>query len=191
MEREDRAREKRLAPAGARRHRAPDDAVSEHDARIALEEPVRDRRQEVERVERARDLGPRPLDPFHEARREAVGGQVVQGDEEGGRPREERRELREDRVPRGGLLEDLLEKIAGVEDLVGDELQDLPEPPVLLARARPEQDVVEQQVLHHRRHHPVDLAAGLVDENRPRRPISDSIARSMTERHGGRPGMLT
>jgi len=66
-----------------------------------------------------------------------------------------------------GIPEDLLEEILDVEHLVRHEAKHLPEPAVLFARACPEQDVVEKQVLHHRRHHAVDLATGLVDENRP------------------------
>ena len=47
--------------------------------------------------------------------------------------------------------EDLLEEVLDLEDLVRHEAEKLLEPAVLLARPGPEQDVVEEEVLHHRR----------------------------------------
>ena len=171
---EDRPGQQRLAPASAGRHRAPDDAVAHDRCGIALEEPVRERRQQVEGIEGAGDGGLGALDPLHEARREPAGGKLVQREKDCGRPCEQPRELREHLVARVGIAQDLLEELLNVEHLVRHEAEHLPEPPVLLARAGPEQDVVEEQVLHHRGHHPVDLATGLVDEDRAQAPESRS-----------------
>ena len=63
-----------------------------------------------------------------------------------------------------GDLEHLLEQVLDLEHLVGDVAEDLLEPAVLLAGPVAEEDVVEEQLLHHRRHHPVDLGSGHVDQ---------------------------
>ena len=49
-----------------------------------------------------------------------------------------------------GDLQDLLEQILDLEDLVGDVTEDLLEAPVLLAGAVAVEDVVEEELLHHR-----------------------------------------
>jgi hypothetical protein len=45
------------------------------------------------------------------------------------------------------------------------------------------QDVVEEKILHHRRSHPVDLPAGLVDDDGPETTYFGMDG----DRHGGTP----
>src|SRR5436190_2022208 len=75
------------------------------------------------------------------------------------------REIDNDLVLGLFVLEDFLEKILDVEDFLGDVAHQLLKTAMLLARDLPEEDVVEQQLGHHRRNHHVDLASGKVDED--------------------------
>ena len=74
-------------------------------------------------------------------------------------------QLIETQKPTFLVVEDLFQKILDVVNLIRHEPKDLLKSPVFLARELPEQDVVEQQLRHHRRHHDVDLAPGQMHEN--------------------------
>ena len=50
-------------------------------------------------------------------------------------------------------------------DLVGDEADELLEPAMLFAGDLSVEDVVEEELVHHRRDHHVDLAPGQVDQH--------------------------
>ena len=100
----------------------------------------------------------------------------------GGREPEGRGELVEDEPPAVRVGEDLLQEVLHLEDL-REEPEDLLEPPVLLARPRAVQDVVEEKILHHARGHPVDLATGLVDDDGPETTDFGMDG----DRHGGTP----
>ncbi len=79
------------------------------------------------------------------------------------------RQIRPQDLPHPGaglrIVEGLLEQMAGLDDLDAEELQEAAEPCVLFARPLAEQDVVEEKLLHHRRHHAIDLRPGLVHEH--------------------------
>ena len=74
-----------------------------------------------------------------------------------------------------------------LEDLVGDVAQHLLESPVLLARPLAVEDVVEEQLLHHGRDHPVDLRPRQVDQDGVELADlgSDFEGHGGTERKGG------
>ena len=157
MEREDVAGEQRLAQARRRRHGAADRPLADDDQRVALEEVVGDRRQGVELRGRGRDLGGRLLDAGDQGRGQLLGGQVPEPVVHVRSPAEGLAEVVQDRAALLGDLEDLLEKVLDLEHLVGDVAEDLLEAAVLLAGPVAVEDVVEEQLLHHRGHHPVDL----------------------------------
>ena len=79
------------------------------------------------------------------------------------------RQLRQHHPPQPlagvGVGQGLAEEIAGFDDLDAEDLEQPAEAAVLVARALAEEDVVEEQLLHHGRHHAVDLDPGLVDEH--------------------------
>ena len=179
---EDGAGDERFAQARRRRHGAPDEPVAHRDDRVALEVVIRDRREEEEGVDRARDLGVRLLDPLDEGRREALGRKGGEALRDGRAEPERRVEVREDERPPVGVREDLLEEVANLEDL-REEPEDLAEPPVLLPGPGAVEDVVEEEVLHHRGGHPVDLATGLVDDDGPESTDFGVDG----DRHGGTP----
>jgi hypothetical protein len=157
--------EQRLPQPRRRRHGRADRPLADDHEGIALKEVVGDRRQGVELRGRARDLGGRVLDPGHEGRGELFGRQVAQPIVHVRVPSERLAEVVEDRAPLLGDLKDFLEEVLDLEHLVGDVAEDLLEAAVLLPGAVPVEDVVEEELLHHRRHHSVDLRAGQVDEN--------------------------
>jgi hypothetical protein len=74
---------------------------------------------------------------------------------------------------------DFLEQVLDLENLVGDVPEDLLEPAVLLPGAVAIEDVVEEKLLHHRRHHAVDLRSRQVDEDDLSFPISEVTRRLM------------
>ena len=82
---EDGARDERLAEPGRRRHRAPDEPVADRDDRVALEEVVRDRRQQEERVDRVGDLRVRLLEPLDEGGGELRGVEGLEPFDDGRR----------------------------------------------------------------------------------------------------------
>jgi hypothetical protein len=61
--------------------------------------------------------------------------------------------------------EDLPQELSGLQDFVGDIAQHLLKTAMLFARPRAEEDVVEQQLLHHRGHHPIDLSPRQVHQD--------------------------
>jgi hypothetical protein len=76
-------------------------------------------------------------------------------------------QLVEDALPRLALLQHVDEQVLRVEHLHPGLAQHLAEEVVLLARLVAVEDVVEEQALHHGGHHPIDLAAGPVDQDAP------------------------
>ena len=79
------------------------------------------------------------------------------------------RQLRQHHPPQpvAGIAvgEGLAQQIGGLDDLDPEHLEQPAEAAVLIARLFAEEDVVEQQLLHHRRHHAVDLDPGLVHQH--------------------------
>src|SRR5688572_12942132 len=63
------------------------------------------------------------------------------------------------------VVEHFLEQILDVENVVGDEANELLEPAVLLARDLSVEDVVEEKLGHHGRDHFIDLTPGEVDQH--------------------------
>ena len=80
----------------------------------------------------------------------------------------------------GDVDQGLLEQRPRVDHLDPEQLEEATKSRVLLPRAFAEQDVVEQELLHHRRHHPVDLR-GRPDPagSRRRRRAAWSAARAV------------
>jgi hypothetical protein len=97
-------------------------------------------------------------------------------------PPEGRAELVENEPASIRVAENLLEKDLDLQDL-REEPEDLLEPPVLLPGPRAVQDVVEEKILHHRRGHPVDFPARLVDDDGPQTTDFGMDG----DRHGGTP----
>jgi len=64
-------------------------------------------------------------------------------------------------VPGQGLGEELV----GLHHLDAQKLQQTPEAAVLVARTVAKEDVVKEQLLHHRRYHAVHLRSRLVDQH--------------------------
>ena len=124
----------------------------------------------------------RLLEPLDERGGERVGVEGGKPVGDGGRESQGGREPLQDGGAAARVGEDLFEEVLDVEHL-GEEAEDLLEPPVLLAGPRPVQDVVEQEILHHPRCHPVDLAARLVDDDGPE-PSDFGVD---GDRHGGTP----
>ena len=163
VEAEDRARQQRLAVAGGRRHRREDDAVPDDDLRVALEAPVGQGRELVELVHSEAVVRRVQAHAAHEhvdqvgrrGRGEplARGGRQVLGDGV--------EDVRARFLVRQGLGQQVLRE----QQLRAEELQHALEAAVLLARPVAEEDVVEEQLLHHRRDHPVDFRSRLVDED--------------------------
>ena len=159
------ARQERLAQPRGGRHRRPDRPVPHDDERVALEEPVRDRSQPVQVGCRDRDVLLRLLESGHERARERGRREIPQPVIHVGAPAEAAPEISENRVAVFLDGEHLRQKSLRVEHLVGHEPEHLLKPPVLLARAGAVEDVVEEQLLHHRGDHAVDFRARQVDQD--------------------------
>ena len=162
MEAEHRPRQQRLAVARGGRHRTEDHALSQDDLGVALETPVGQGRHPVELVR---------LDPAghvllavsgDQHRRQGLRvervqvlaltvGKVAQED-------------LDDPVARGLLLQGLHQQVGSVVHLDAEQLEDPPERRMLLASPVPVEDVVEEELLHHRRDHAVDLGPRFVDQ---------------------------
>ncbi len=69
-----------------------------------------------------------------------------------------------------GQRQHLLEEPVGLDHLDPQDLQKPPEPSVLVPGAVAEEDVVEEQLLHHGRDHQVHFGPRLVDEHPPQPP---------------------
>jgi len=160
---EDVFRQERLATPGLRRHRRDDDAAADHDLRIAHEKKIRDREHvELWQLARllvfARDAGNQN---FGERRRRTIAQSA--------------HELRLQVIPLAEVaddsrfdffvFEDFFEQILQFHDVVGDEPDQLLKPAMLFARDLTVKDVVEEKLIHHRRHHEVDLPAGKMDQD--------------------------
>ncbi len=165
VEAEDRARQQRLAVAGGRGHRREDDAAPDDDLRVALEAPVGQGRELVELVHPEAVVRRIQAHAAHEhvdqfgrrGRNEplACGGRQVLGHGV------------EDVRARFSVRQRLRQQVLREQQLRAKELQHALEAAVLLARAVAEEDVVEEQLLHHRRDHAVDFRSRLVDQHLP------------------------
>ena len=119
------------------------------------------------------------LDSGDQRRGELLRRQVAQPKLHVGAPPERLAEVVQDRAALLGHLKDVLEQILDLEHLVGHVAENLLKTAMLLAGAVPVEDVVEQQLLHHGRHHAVDLRPGQVDQDR----LELSDFRSDSEAH--------
>ncbi len=162
---EERAREERLALARLGRHRGDHHAVADHDQRVALEEVVGERRQlERAAAERLGVGGARPLDQaggelrrrqVRQARQEVRGDGVLA------------LELGEQLAARRRARQHVGEQVLAVQHLDAGLPHHGAEQVVLVARLLAVEDVVEEELLHHRRRHPVDLPPGPVHQDAP------------------------
>src|SRR5207244_7432827 len=136
-------------------HAADHDTVAEDDLRVAGEEEIRDR-VELELRQLAASLLARQAADQH--LRERARGLLAQPVREAAREAVAPGEIANDQLLRLLILKHFLEEILRVEDVVGDEADELLEAPVLLAGHLAVEDVVEEELRHHRRDHDVDLA---------------------------------
>jgi hypothetical protein len=150
-------------PARRRGHGGGNHAVADHHLGIALEGPVGHRGHAVE-VGDLDAAGGVAAHPGDQHRGEVAGGGLLDLGPAPGR------ELGKHDVEQPaaalGHLEGGGQEVEGLEDADAGELHQAPEEAVLLAHALPEEDVVEEQLLHHGGDHLVHLGAGLVDQDR-------------------------
>ncbi len=174
---EQQRRQQRLTEAGAGGHRRDHHPTADDELRVALEEVVGHRVESERPPARAAARGgqPHPSDQSgRELRRRQVGkprghlGRRLQHLDAGERP------------PPGLLaLEQLRQQPAGDQHLHPGPPQHPPEDAVLAARGVAVEDVVEQQLTHHPRHHQVDLGPGIVHQH----PAQPPGLRLDTQRH--------
>src|SRR3954463_14844059 len=75
------------------------------------------------------------------------------------------REIAHDQLFDLVVFQRFLEEVLHVEHIIGDEAEELLKPSMFLARDLPVQDVVEEELRHHGRHHHVDLAPRQMDQH--------------------------